>query len=172
VNWEKRRLERIIKMDLLGNIGEKVGLGNVDLDNIKKQASFFLRDKINSARLFLTDVTPSQLLTEEATNDEEWGPATKVMASIAEACCHMEDYPRVMQVLHGRLSLIGKKHWRQFLKTLTVVEYLLLHGPEEIALEFSSDRDLIEDLSRFNYVDDRMYGGSLTCLYEYQYTVL
>jgi epsin len=61
VNWEKRRLERIIKMDLLGNIGEKVGLGNVDLDNIKKQASFFLRDKINSARLFLTDVTPSQL---------------------------------------------------------------------------------------------------------------
>jgi epsin len=111
-------------------------------------------------------------LTEEATNDEEWGPATKVMASIAEACCHMEDYPRVVQVLHGRLSLIGKKHWRQFLKTLTVVEYLLLHGPEEIALEFSSDRDLIEDLSRFNYVDDRMYGGSLTCLYEYQYTVL
>jgi epsin len=68
--------------------------------------------------------------------------------------------------------LIGKKHWRQFLKTLTVVEYLLLHGPEEIALEFSSDRDLIEDLSRFNYVDDRMYDGSLTCLYEYQYTVL
>lgn len=41
-------------------------------------------------------------LTEEATNDEEWGPATKVMASIAEACCHMEDYPRVVQVLHGR----------------------------------------------------------------------
>ncbi len=52
------------------------------------------------------------------------------------------------------------------------MEYLLLHGPEEIALEFSSDRDLIEDLSRFNYVDDRMYDGSLTCLYEYQYTVL
>ena len=48
-------------MDYLENIGEKVGLGNVDYDNVKKQASFFLRDKINSARLLLTDVTTSQL---------------------------------------------------------------------------------------------------------------
>jgi hypothetical protein len=48
-------------MEYLENIGEKVGLRNVDLDNIKKQASFFLRDKIKSARLFLTDATNSQL---------------------------------------------------------------------------------------------------------------
>ncbi|KAG0611697.1 hypothetical protein M758_7G159100 [Ceratodon purpureus] len=142
-------------MDYLENIGEKVGLGNVDYDNIKKQASFFLRDKINSARLLLTDVTTSQLITEEATNDDEWGPATKTMAAISEACCRMDEYPRIMQVLHSRLALIGKKYWRQFLKTLTVIEFLLFHGPEQVTMEFSSDRDLIEDLTRFNYVSER-----------------
>lgn len=55
--------DRCVKhiMEYLDNIGEKVGLGNVDLDDIKRQASFYLRDKFKSARLLLTDVTPSQL---------------------------------------------------------------------------------------------------------------
>lgn len=56
-----------------------------------------------------------------------------------------------------RLGLIGKKHWRQFLKTLTIVEFLLFHGPEQALMEFGSDRDVIEDLTRFNYVDERGY---------------
>ena len=56
-----------------------------------------------------------------------------------------------------RLGLIGKKHWRQFLKTLTIVEFLLFHGPEQTLMEFGSDRDVIEDLTRFNYVDERGY---------------
>lgn len=56
-----------------------------------------------------------------------------------------------------RLGLIGKKHWRQFLKTLTIVEFLLFHGPDKTLMEFGSDRDVIEDLTRFNYVDERGY---------------
>lgn len=56
-----------------------------------------------------------------------------------------------------RLGLIGKKHWRQFLKTLTIVEFLLFHGPEQTLMEFGSDRDVVEDLTRFNYVDERGY---------------
>lgn len=91
-------------MEYLDNIGEKVGLGNVDLDNIKRQASFYLRDKFKSARLLLTDVTPSQLLAEEATNDDEWGPATKTMAAISDACRRSDECPRIMIVLHSRFS--------------------------------------------------------------------
>lgn len=41
-------------------------------------------------------------MTEEATNDEEWGPATTVMAAISDACYRADQYPRIMQVLHGR----------------------------------------------------------------------
>lgn len=73
--------------------------------------------------------------------------------------CVLASYHRlnyfVVVALSCRLALIGKKHWRQFLKTLTVVEFLLFHGPEQLGMEFSSDRDLIEDLTRFNYVSER-----------------
>lgn len=70
------------------------------------------------------------------------------------ACYHKFNFLS-LSLLSCRLALIGKKHWRQFLKTLTVVEFLLFHGPEQVAMEFSSDRDLIEDLTRFNYVSER-----------------
>lgn len=40
---------------------------------------------------------------EEATNDDEWGPATKTMAAISDACRRPDESPRIMQVLHARL---------------------------------------------------------------------
>jgi hypothetical protein len=40
---------------------------------LKKQASFFFKEKLKTARLALTDVTPLQLMTEEATDGESCG---------------------------------------------------------------------------------------------------
>ncbi|XP_065864494.1 probable serine/threonine-protein kinase PIX13 [Euphorbia lathyris] len=125
------------------------------LDHIKKQASSFLQNKYKNARLALTDVTKAELLSEEATNNDPWGPDAKTMTKIAQASYDVDDYWRIVDIIHKRFDVIDWKEWRQSYKTLVLVEFLLTHGPEEMAEEFQGDCDIIEELAKFEYIDDK-----------------
>lgn len=128
----------------------------VDLSQVlKKQASLRLREKLKSVRLLLTDVTEAQLLTEEATNNDPWGPETRTMALISQAAFEVDDYWRIVEVLHKRLSAFDKKRWRVSFKTLVLLEYLLTHGPKSVADEFRCEKGFLQQLENFQYVDDR-----------------
>ncbi|KAG9445711.1 hypothetical protein H6P81_011839 [Aristolochia fimbriata] len=125
------------------------------LDNFKKQASSFIHEKYKTARLVLTDVTPAELLTEDATNSDSRTPDAKTMSRISEAAFDMDDYWRIVDVLHRRLYVVEWNEWRQSYKALVVLEFLLTHGPEAVAEEFLCDGEVIEDLGTFRYVDER-----------------
>ncbi|KAJ7537447.1 hypothetical protein O6H91_11G006100 [Diphasiastrum complanatum] len=84
------------------------------------------------------------------------------MAEISDAACRTEDREKIMQVLRQRLDSAGGKNWRQLNKSLILLEYLITHGPERIVGEISFDRDAIEELTRFQFIDERGYDrGSL-----------
>ncbi|CAM8887419.1 unnamed protein product [Rhodiola kirilowii] len=125
------------------------------LGQLKKQASSFIQDKYKTARLVLTDATQVELLTEEVTSTDPWGPDAKTMTRIADASFNIDDYWRVVDVLHRRLDNIDWKLWRQSYKSLVLLEFLLTHGPEELAHEFICDIDVIQELGTFRYVDDQ-----------------
>ncbi|CAM8979470.1 unnamed protein product [Rhodiola kirilowii] len=130
-------------------------MGTVFLDQLKKQASSFIQEKYKTARLVLTDVTQAELLAEEVTNGDPWGPDAKTMTRIADASFDIDDYWRVVDVLHRRLYNIDWKQWRQSYKSLVLLEFLLTHGPEEFAHEFICDIDVIQELGDFKYVDEK-----------------
>lgn len=130
-------------------------MARFDMHDLKKQASFFFREKVKNARLALTDVSRIQLLTEEATNADPWGPETRTMAKLSDAAFELEEYERIVQVLHNRLEPNAKRPWRQMYKTLTVLEYLLTHGPGSLSNEFRADTACIEDLCQFNFIDEQ-----------------
>ncbi|XP_008813355.2 epsin-3-like [Phoenix dactylifera] len=127
----------------------------MNLSEIKKQASSFLQEKYKSARLVLTDATQAEILAEEATNSDVWGPDAKTMTRISEAAYDMDDYWRIVDVLHRRLRSVYWKEWRQSYKTLVLLEFLLTHGPEEMFEEFHCDINVIQELGKLNYVDER-----------------
>eukprot|EP00249_Psilotum_nudum_P018649 c26903_g1_i2 orf=521-1648(-) len=130
-------------------------MGTLDIHEVKKRASFFLREKLSSARLALTDVTRIELLTEEVTNSDPWGPETRTMAAISDSAFEVDEYHRIVRVLHRRLQTIGQRCWQQRYKTLLVLEYLLTHGPECFIQELSCDKRCIEQLSHFSLTDER-----------------
>ncbi|CAL1411031.1 unnamed protein product [Linum trigynum] len=130
-------------------------MGTPFLNQMKKQACSFLQDKYKTARLALTDVTPIELLTEEATNSDPWGPDAKTMTQIAVASFGVDAYWRIIDILHKRLDTVDWKQWRQSYKTLVLLEFLMTHGPEELAEEFHNDIDIIEDLGTFQFIDDK-----------------
>ncbi|PIA60241.1 hypothetical protein AQUCO_00300033v1 [Aquilegia coerulea] len=128
----------------------------------KKQASFFLKEKIKTARLALTDVTPAELLTEEATNGNPWAPDTRTMSIISRAAFEVDDYWRIVEILHKRLVRFDRTNWRVSYKALIILEHLLTHGPESVAEEFQSDRDVIHEMENFQYIDERGFNWGLT----------
>ncbi|KAM3376925.1 ENTH domain-containing protein 11c [Capsicum galapagoense] len=125
------------------------------LHEFKRQASFFLKEKIKTARLALTDVTPPQLLAEEATTGDLIAPNMQTMRLISRAAFEVDDYWRIVDILHKRLSKFDRRNWRPSYKALMLLEYLLTHGPESIAEEFQSDEDVIIQMGSFQYVDEK-----------------
>ncbi|XP_074574785.1 epsin-3-like [Curcuma longa] len=129
---------------------------------LRMQASSFLKEKLRTARLALTDVTPSQLLTEEATNSSSWAPDSKTMRCISRAAFEIDDYWRIVEILHKKFEKFDKKQWREPYKALILVEYLLTHGPKSIAEEFQNDKGAIQLLGDLKFIDEGGFNWGLT----------
>ncbi|KAG0589698.1 hypothetical protein KC19_1G040700 [Ceratodon purpureus] len=135
---------------------EKSGLGTGPLVQFGKISSSLISDSLRIARLAFVYVSAAETMTEDATNTDEWGPTTKAMAEISNASKNYDDYERIVQVLRARLALTGTKKWRQIFKALTVIEYLLTHGPVQFVVEFRADKKRVEELTRFVFVDENL----------------
>ncbi|CAO2824939.1 unnamed protein product [Amaranthus hypochondriacus] len=127
----------------------------------RKQASFYIKEKIKTARLVLTDVTPAQLMTEEATSSNPWSPDSRTLGLISKAAFEVDDYLRIVEILHNKLSKFDKKSWRESYNALLVLEHLLTHGPESFAEEFQTDKSIITNMENFLLVDERGFNWGL-----------
>nr|KYP38066.1 Epsin-2 [Cajanus cajan] len=130
-------------------------MGSLLLEQLKKQTTSFLQEKYKSARMTFTDVTEAELLAEEATNKDDCSPDAKTMTKIAEASFDIDEYWRIVDVLHKRLYNVDSEQWRQSYKALVLLEFLLTHGPQDFAQEFHCDAEIIEELGSFTHIDEK-----------------
>lgn len=142
-------------MSILGGISSSGSMNGPIFHEFKKQASFFFKEKIKTARLALTDVTPAQLMVEEATNGNPEGPDARTLKMISKAAFEVDDYFRIVEILHKRLVRFEGRNWRASYKALIVLEHLLTHGPERVAEEFEGDRDVITQMESFHHIDEK-----------------
>ncbi|KAI8012279.1 Epsin-2 [Camellia lanceoleosa] len=98
-------------------------MGTLFLDQIRKHTSSFLNEKYKIAKSVLTRVT--EMLAEDATNNDPCGPDARTMTRIADASYDVDDYWRIVDVLHRRLYSIHWKQWRQSYKSLVLLDFLL-----------------------------------------------
>ncbi|XP_071712689.1 ENTH domain-containing protein C794.11c-like [Rutidosis leptorrhynchoides] len=136
-------------------------MGSPSFQEIKKQASFFLKEKIKTARLALTDVTPAELLTEEATEEGSWPPDTRTMGLISRAAFEVDDYWRIVDILHKRLWKFDKEKWRGSYNALVILDHLLTHGPERVSEEFQCDKEVIKEMGIFQHFDEERFNWGL-----------
>ncbi|WOK96974.1 epsin-3-like [Canna indica] len=136
-------------------------MANSSSHGLSKQ--HFLRSILTRARLLLTDVTAAELLAEEATRTHPWPPAdTRMLRYISQASFEVDDFFRVVELLHKRLKKFERKRWRKAYKTLILVEYVLTHGPLSFANELQADKGVIQQMCSFQYVDEKGYNWGLT----------
>ncbi|CAN7022140.1 hypothetical protein BRARA_F01806 [Brassica rapa] len=149
-------------MSMMSRNRSSIGMGTPSFIDLKKQASFFFKEKLKTARLALTDVTPLQLMTEEATDGESCGPNTQTLGSISKAAFEFEDYLQIVNVLHKRLAKFDQRNWRMAYNSLIVVEHLLTHGPESVSDEFQGDKDVISQMQSFQQIDEKGFNWGLS----------
>ncbi|CAL9247424.1 unnamed protein product [Arabidopsis halleri] len=148
-------------MSMMSKNRSSIAKGTPSFLELRKQASFFFKEKLKTARLALTDVTPLQLMTEEATDGESCGPNTQTLGTISKAAFEFEDYLAIVEVLHKRLARFDKRNWRMAYNSLIVVEHLLTHGPESVSDEFQGDRDVIFQMQTFQQIDEKGFNWGL-----------
>lgn len=56
-----------------------------------------------------------------------------------------------------RFCSFDLKQWRQSYKALVLLEFLLAHGPDNLAKEYRGDTGMIQELSTFTYKDENGY---------------
>eukprot|EP01012_Entosiphon_sulcatum_P040868 TRINITY_DN54603_c0_g1_i1.p1 TRINITY_DN54603_c0_g1~~TRINITY_DN54603_c0_g1_i1.p1 ORF type:complete len:412 (-),score=91.41 TRINITY_DN54603_c0_g1_i1:107-1342(-) len=90
-----------------------------------------------------------------ATNLDPWGPTTEQMKEICDACHGYEDKKLIMKALWKRITTSSNKDWPHIYKALAIFEYLLLHGPESVAVDVQQQAYNLKTLHDFQSVDEK-----------------
>ncbi|TIA91921.1 hypothetical protein E3P99_00838 [Wallemia hederae] len=89
----------------------------------------------------------------EATSNDPWGPSGTQMNELAQLTYNQNDFVEIMEMLDKRLNDKGK-NWRHVFKSLTLLDYLLHAGSENVVYYFKDNAYIIKTLKEFQHVDD------------------
>ncbi|PPQ69921.1 hypothetical protein CVT26_013246 [Gymnopilus dilepis] len=95
----------------------------------------------------------TQAKVRDATSNDPWGPSGTQMNEIAQLTYNQNDFIEIMEMLDKRLNDKGK-NWRHVFKSLTVLDYLLHNGSENVVIYFRDNIYVIKTLREFQYIDE------------------
>ncbi|KAJ4474426.1 heme peroxidase [Lentinula aciculospora] len=95
----------------------------------------------------------TQAKVRDATSNDPWGPSGTQMNEIAQLTYNQGDFVEIMEMLDKRLNDKGK-NWRHVFKSLTVLDYCLHQGSENVVIYFRDNIYVIKTLKEFQYVDE------------------
>lgn len=94
-----------------------------------------------------------QTKVRDATSNDPWGPSGTQMNEIAQMTFSQNEFVEIMEMLDKRLNDKGK-NWRHVFKALTVLDYCLHAGSENVVIYFKDNAYVIKTLKEFVYVDE------------------
>ncbi|KAL0577183.1 hypothetical protein V5O48_004822 [Marasmius crinis-equi] len=95
----------------------------------------------------------TQMKVRDATSNDPWGPSGTQMNEIAQLTYNQGDFVEIMEMLDKRLNDKGK-NWRHVFKSLTVLDYCLHQGSENVVIYFRDNMYIIKTLKEFQFVDE------------------
>ncbi|KAF9354830.1 hypothetical protein BGX34_010789 [Mortierella sp. NVP85] len=108
---------------------------------------------LRTLKNFSKGYTDMQARVREATSNDPWGPSGTQMNELAMATHNPQDFVEIMEILDKRLNDKGK-NWRHVFKALTVLDYLLHVGSEDVVRYARDNIYIVKTLKEFQYIDD------------------
>lgn len=127
--------------------GQRVDTGyGMSLQNISKSA-------VRIGKNYIKGYTDTQIKVREATSNDPWGPSGAQLNELSQLSHNPSDFIEMMEILDKRLNDKGK-NWRHVFKALSVLDYLLTSGSENVWNYFHDNIYIVKTLREFQYVDD------------------
>lgn len=98
--------------------------------------------------------TPLQKKVEEATSNQNWGVPNSQLQEIAEATAHDEDAHYIIEEIWKGLQEKKCKFWRRIFKSLTLLESIILYGPEHVTGRVGDRLFAVTQLQNFSYMEE------------------
>ncbi|RKP11121.1 hypothetical protein THASP1DRAFT_7144, partial [Thamnocephalis sphaerospora] len=102
----------------------------------------------------LKGYTEMQAKVRNATSNDPWGPSGTVMAEIAQATFDPHAFVEIMAIVDKRLNDHGK-NWRHVFKSLTLLDYLVHAGSEQVVRYAKENLYVVKTLREFQHIDDQ-----------------
>ncbi|KAJ7442527.1 epsin domain-containing protein [Mycena galericulata] len=113
----------------------------------------FAKDTVRTVKNYTKGYSDTQAKVRNATSNDPWGPSGTQMNEIAQMTYNQGDFVEIMEMLDKRLNDKGK-NWRHVFKSLTLLDYLLHQGSENVIIYFKDNLYVIKTLKEFQYVDE------------------
>ncbi|KAL1711676.1 hypothetical protein EV715DRAFT_259962 [Schizophyllum commune] len=113
----------------------------------------FGKGALRVAKNYTKGYSDVQAKVREATSNDPWGPSGTQMNEIAQMTYNQQDFVEIMEMLDKRLNDKGK-NWRHVFKSLTVIDYCLHQGSENVVIYFKDNMYVIKTLKEFQYIDE------------------
>ncbi|RSH88772.1 hypothetical protein EHS25_003000 [Saitozyma podzolica] len=113
----------------------------------------FGRGALRVAKNYTKGYTDTQTKVREATSNDPWGPSGTQMNEIAQLTYNQSDFVEIMEMMDKRLNDKGK-NWRHVFKALTLLDYCLHAGSENVVIYFRDNIYIVKTLKEFVYVDE------------------
>ncbi|KAF9347094.1 hypothetical protein BGX26_001398 [Mortierella sp. AD094] len=111
------------------------------------------KSTIRSLKNFSKGYTDIQAKVRTATSNDPWGPSGSQMNELAEATFNQQAFLEIMEILDKRMNDKGK-NWRHVFKALTVLDYLLHVGSENVVKYARDNTYVVKTLKEFQYIDE------------------
>ncbi|THH32679.1 hypothetical protein EUX98_g1504 [Antrodiella citrinella] len=108
---------------------------------------------VRVAKNYTKGYSDVQAKVRDATSNDPWGPSGTQMNELAQMTYNQNDFVEIMEMLDKRLNDKGK-NWRHVFKSLTVLDYLLHAGSENVVIYFKDNLYVIKTLKEFQFVDE------------------
>ncbi|KAF7791474.1 hypothetical protein EIP86_002490 [Pleurotus ostreatoroseus] len=108
---------------------------------------------VRVAKNYTKGYSDVQAKVRDATSNDPWGPSGTQMNELAQLTYNQNDFIEIMEMLDKRLNDKGK-NWRHVFKSLTVLDYLLHAGSENVVIYFRDNLYVIKTLKEFQYIDE------------------
>ncbi|CAO1621391.1 unnamed protein product [Parajaminaea phylloscopi] len=118
----------------------------MSIQNMSKSA-------VRVGKNYIKGYSDTQIKVRDATSNDPWGPSGTQMNELAQLSYNQNDFIEMMEIMDKRLNDKGK-NWRHVFKTLTLLDYLLHAGSENVVIYFRDNMYVVKTLREFQYVDE------------------
>mmetsp|Transcript_953 Transcript_953/g.2425 ORF Transcript_953/g.2425 Transcript_953/m.2425 type:complete len:552 (+) Transcript_953:110-1765(+) len=105
--------------------------------------------------------TPLERNLREATSNKNWGCPNSVLYELSTDASNYHDRQKILSTVTEKLQSAPDK-WRRILKTLTLLEFMIKNGPEQMITELQSMMSMVRRLTGFEFSEEgRERGGAV-----------